>query len=679
MAKDDDILQDARELFEECEQRESDNRDAAKDDLDFGRLGIQWSDSDRKARDDEGRPCLTINKLPAFVRQVVNDARQNTPSIVVRPVDSAADVKTAEVMSGLIRDIEHQSDADTAYDTALDMTVSCGFGFYRINLEYVDDSSFAQDIRIKAVQNPFSIYGDPYSDAPDSADWNSAFVIDKMKRRAFENKFKGKDLVSWEDARWNEVSPSWKDGEDVTFAEFWVRDEVTKTISLLTNGEVIDLAVYKANLDSFQAQGIQPVGQTRAVKSHKVRQHLITACDVLETTEWAGRFIPIIPVYGEDLNVGGKRHLRSLIRDAKDPQRMHNYWRTVSTEMVALAPKAPWVGKKGAFKSDPNWATADKVSHATLEYDGDVQPSRQPFTGTPVGVINEALAASDDMKAIMGMYDASLGQRSNETSGRAILARQREGDVGSFHFSDNLARSVRHGGRILIDLIPHVYTTERVIRILGPDKKPQTVQIGPRDPNAPPPTDEQLQAADRIYDLTVGRYDLAVDAGPSFTTRREEAATQMMELIRVYPAAAPLIADLLAENLDWPGATEIAKRLKAMLPPQLQTPEEGAQNGQQPQGQQGAPAVPPEVIQQAQQIIEQLKQELASVSEELKQTKQDQFEARSKVLIDAYSAETDRLKLGLPAPNPLNPASLNMAGLPVPQPSQQPGEPGLAP
>jgi hypothetical protein len=681
--EDEDILEEARELFKECEEAEDDNRTEAEDDLRFARLGEQWRESDRKAREDEGRPCLTINKLPAFIRQVVNDARQNSPSITVRPVDSKADIETAEIMSGLIRDIEQQSSADIAYDTGIDYAATMGFGYWRFNLEYVDDNAFEQDIRFKRISNPFSVYGDPNSEAPDSSDWDVSFVLDRMKRDKFEKKFKGADLVSWDSPKWNDVGTPWKDGDYITYAEYWTREQIKKQIVLLSNGEIVALDDYKKQKAVFDSQDVTVVGSPRDVASHKVTQRMITGCDVLETTPWAGKYIPIVPVYGEDINVMGKRYLRSLIRDAKDPQRIHNYFRTVSAEVVALAPKAPFIGEAGFVpKNDTKWANANTKSYPYLEYvAGKKAPERQPFAGTPVGVINEALAAADDMKAVMGIYDASLGKQSNETSGKAILARQREGDVGSFHFIDNLSRAVKHGGRILIDLIPKVYSTPRIIRVLGQDLKTRNVQINQKfaGPNG----------VEKIFDLSVGRYDLAVDAGPSFTTRREEAANQMMELVRAYPAIAPMIGDLLAKNLDWPGAAEIAKRLHAMLPPQLQgmSSEDGqdqrqqGQPGPQPQG--GAPgamSIPPEVVEQAKQLIGKLQSELADKTAELQQVKTDKLEALAKTLIDAYQAETDRMKIapGMAVPSPLAALAGQMPQPPaVTAPSQQP-VPGLA-
>lgn len=618
MATDADILKDAKEAFDLAAEAEADNRKEALDDIRFARLGEQWPDSVKKQREREQRPCLTINRMPSFIRQVVNDARQNKPSIKCHPADDQADVETAEIINGLIRNIEYTSNADVAYDTAIENSVTCGIGYWRVKLDYAHDDTFDMDLCIDRVANVFSVYGDPHSTAADSSDWNRAFVTEMMKKIDFEKKYKGSKPVDWESLGYTTLKQPWAEGEQVMLAEYWERSEASRIIVALSDGTIIDAERYKAAKDVFEVMGLQVVGE-RTTKSWKVKQYILTGAEVLEQNDWAGKYIPIVPVYGDEINVEGKRYFRSLIRDAKDPQRMLNYWRTTSTEMVALAPKAPFIGPKGAFKSDlDKWNTANTQSHAFIEYDGQIPPQRQPYAGPAAGAIQEAMNAADDLKSIMGIYDASLGARSNETSGRAILARQREGDVSTFHFIDNLARAIRHTGRILIDLIPTVYTGERIIRVLGPEgDDPKNVPLG-----KPTQTEEGME---KVFDLTIGKYDLTVETGPSFTTRREEAAAQMTELLRVYPAAAPVIGDLLAKNLDWPGADEIAKRLQAMLPPQVK--------GQDPQ------------TAQMQQAIQQLQQQLGQMGQENQQLKTDKLIDVEKVRVDAYNAETNRLKV----------------------------------
>jgi len=580
---DDEIIKEAREAFELAAEAEAENRREALDDLRFARLGEQWPAAIRRERELDGRPCLTINRLPAFIRQVVNDARQNKPAIVVHPAGDGADPATAEVFNGLIRHIEQSSDAEVAYDTALDFAVTGGFGYFRINTRYASDDAFDQDLTVERVANPFSIYGDPNGTAADSSDWNCAFVVDTLPKAAFEARWKGADAVDWSADSYAALNSPWLDGERVMVAEHWRREAAQRAIVALSDGQVVEVAVYEKQKAMFDALGVSVVGRPRQVASHKVTQRIMTGAEVLETVEWAGRYIPIVPVYGEELHVDGRRRLRGLVRDAKDPQRMFNYWRTTSTELVALAPKTPFIGRKGAFETDSaKWATANTQSHAYIEYDGPEPPMRQEFASHPVGAAQQALSANDDMKAIMGLYDASLGAPSNETSGKAILMRQREGDVSTFHYIDNLNRAMRHAGRILLDLIPKVYSTPRVVRVLGADGQASAVAVnqppapaapgataGPAAPStAPAGQAGELGEIEKIYDLTVGKYDLTVTSGPSFTSRREEAANQMIELIRAYPAAAPVIGDLLAKNLDWPGADEVAERLQAMLPAQ---------------------------------------------------------------------------------------------------------------
>jgi len=617
---DDDILEEARAAFALAADAEAENRREALDDLRFARLGEQWPEKVRRERELEGRPCLTINRLPAFIRQVVNDARQNKPAIAVHPVDDGADPETAEVFNGLIRHIEQSSDAEVAYDTALDFAVTCGLGYFRINTRYAADDGFDQDIAVERVANPFSIYGDPEGAAADSSDWNTAFVVDTLPRAVFEARWKGAEPVDWEADDYGRLSGPWLDGDRVMVTEYWRRERTTRTILALSDGQVVEEAVYKAQKAMFDTLGVKVVGRPRQAASHKVSQRILTGAEVLETVNWAGRFIPIVPVYGEELMVDGRRRLRSLVRDAKDPQRMFNYWRTTSTELVALAPKAPFIGRKGAFETDSaKWATANVQSHAYIEYDGPEPPMRQGFAGVPAGALQEALNASDDMKSIMGLYDASLGARSNETSGRAIMARQREGDVSTFHYIDNLSRAIRHAGRILLDLVPKVYATARVVRVLGPDGAAKAVGVAPGGQGG-----EALKAIGKIYDLSAGKYDLTVRSGPSFTSRREEAATQMIELIRAYPAAAPLIGDLLARNLDWPGADEIATRLAAMLPPQAKGP---------------APEV-----EAAKAQLGQLAQALAAAKAEVAALKQDRVHEARKLEIEAFEAETNRIR-----------------------------------
>ena len=978
-------IKDIEQMFRDDLDRESENRNDAQEDIRFAKLGEQWPEEVKNDRKKEGRPCLTINRCPSFLRQVVNDSRINSPQIKVKPVDDEADPETAEILGGLIRNIEYSSQADVAYDTALDSSASCGMGFFKIVTDYCDEQSFNQDIFIRRVTNPMSIVFDTYGESIDGSDWTHAAEVEWLPEGQFERKYgKKTEKASFSSDVIDNINAD--ESDLIRVASFWHVDESEEKLLMLSDGTVISEAEFNKPHPDFgvpfkviaEEMGLV-VARTRKGTKRTVKQYVCGA-DIIETNDWAGKWIPIVPVFGEEVFVDGKRYLKSLIRDIKDPQRMFNYWRplaldtpiptptgwatmgmlkvgdevltetgkptkiigespvhlhrdcyrvtfddgssivadaqhpwpveeragrtakgfvwndriantdeltpgkhfiktpapldlphadlhidpyvfgvwlgdgtsacgritqadedieelrgliretgyvvgeakhyqgkagcfnvfglntklremgvrgdkhipanylraskaqreallqglmdtdgsidgkgqcsftsanpalakdfaelvrslgikavmckrvgrvrmwadgraasehadsyqfsftpsrtdtvfrlsrkvsiqkrerkehirrakryairsvervasvpvkciaigteshlflagegmipthnTASTELVALAPKTPFIGATGSFDTDADkWATANVKSHAFIEYDGPQPPQRQPFVGVPAGVIQEALNAADDMKSIIGLYDASLGARSNETSGKAINARKVEGDISTFHFIDNLAKSISHGGRILVDLIPKIYDTERVIRIIGVDGETKNVPLKK-------PTEHK--GIERIFDLGVGKYDVAVDTGPSFTTQREETAQQMMELLRSYPAAAPVIGDLLAKNLNWPDADVISKRLKAMLPPHLQ-------------GDEGDSNLPPEAVQQInglkkqmQGMGQQMQQgmgEFKKVMAELESIKADKMldmerlklDGR-KVEIDAYNAETNRLK-----------------------------------
>lgn len=576
---DEELLEEAMTNFALCEEADQENREAALNDLKFWRLGEQWPDWAKTSREDDNRPCLTINKGPAILRQVVNDARQNKPSIKVHPVDSAADVVTAEVVNDVIRGIEYASNADVAYDTAIEYAASCGMGYIRVLVDYAFDDAFDLDIIIASVANVFSVYGDPYSQNPDGSDWNMAFVTELLKEEDFEAKYPDAEKVDWKADR-DEKSKRWFDGEQVRVAEYWRRYEVERTIYLLNNGLILSEKDYLERSTVLTAGGIK-VAKRRKAKSHKVMQFILTADEVLERNEWQGRFIPIIPVFGEEINVEGKRIRKSLLRDATDAQMMFNMWRSSSAEMVALAPKAPFVGPKGAFKTDAaKWTTANTKSHPYLEYDGNVPPQRQPFAGVPAGIMQEAMLAADDIKAITGMYDASLGARSNETSGRAIMARQREGDVSTFHIIDNGNRAIKQCGRVVLDLIPHVINGPRVMRARGEDGKERSVPVNQEYQAG---QDEAGKAIMALHDLTSGKYDLTVSAGPSFTTRRQEVAAEMTEMMRSFPQSVPIVGPRVMKLMDLPEADKMADELKALAGggdkgPAQPTPEQQLKN-----------------------------------------------------------------------------------------------------
>lgn len=645
MAKDDKFLTLARNRRKQAIEATADNRRVQLDDVKFAAgspdNGWQWPSQVLKSRQNDpngARPCLTINKLPQHVKLVTNEQRQNRPSVKVLPVDDKGDPEIAELLNGIIRHIEVNSDADVAYDTACDNQVTHGEGFFRIVTDYCDATSFEQDILIRRVRNSFSVDMDPNIQDPSGADAEWCFISDELTEDEFEKEYPKAEPISWDVVGQGDEFVGWFDGDTkkVRIAEyFWFKDE-QKKLYLWRNGQT-----------SFEGDPL-PMGVSAVEKPLKERTTTVRTVmwtkmngqEVLDEREWVGRYIPIIRVVGNEYEVDGKIIVSGLVRNAKDPQRMVNYWTSQEAEMLALAPKAPFVGASGQFEGhEDKWKTANTVNYAYLEYEPIVQdgvaippPQRQMPPLPPAGIINAKLGSSDDLQATVGQYNPSLGAESKEKSGKAIVARQRQADVGTFHYIDNLSRAIRHCGRILVDMIPKIYDTERVARIVGEDGEPEQARINPDQEEAVRKVQHETGEIEKIYNPGVGKYDVAVTVGPSFTTKRQEAAEAMAQVLQGNPGLWQAAGDLFVKNLDWPGADELAKRLRKMVPPQLlEDDEDEGQNIEAKAAQ----------LAQAEQMLVAKEQQLAAAAQEM-----GQAEARAKAEIqaaDKAKAEMQRL------------------------------------
>lgn len=599
--KDEDLLRETVTRYERAAEFERENRDAAMDDLRF-RAGDQWTDEATRLR--KGRPTLTINRTGQFVRQIVGDVRLNKPAIKVRAADGAADPKVAEIYEGLIRHIENVSDADTAYITGVDNAATCGMGHWRVKTQYSNDDAFDQDIRIKRIKNPMAVLFDPNATELTRVDANWCFVIQNVSLDEFKLLYPDALVSSFELSQRYDwlVNTDWWTEDFVRIAEYWKKVPVEKTLWLMASGKVIDASDMTAEDEAAaQAETGDEIMRKRTVNSHKIVQYIVSGAEVLSGPhEWPGRYIPIVPVWGEEIHLGEKVYRHGIVRFAKDPQRMLNYHRSANAEAIALQPKAPFIVTPEQIEGQEQyWQEANTSSRPYLLYNATAnaqKPQREPPPQPNSAAIEAAQEAAQDMNATTGIYPPSLGERSNETSGKAILARERQGDVGSYLYVDNLSKAIAHTGRILVDLIPHIYDTPRVVRILGVDGTQRMVQINQE-------TDQMgMPLPARMNDLSVGEYDIEVEAGPSFSTKRDEAAESMMNFIQAVPPAGPLIGDLIAKNMDWPGADKIAERLRKVLPPGIAEPDENdPQAQQQPPMPPGPPPIDPAIVQAVQQ------------------------------------------------------------------------------
>lgn len=610
-----DELHEARERFKTASEAWKEDRLRYVEDTKF-RYGEHWPEKVKAQRELDNRPCLVVDKLNQYVRQVVNDSRQNRPSIKVRPVDSGADIKVAEVLQGYTRHVEERSSADTAYDSALECAVGGGFGFIRVLSEYAHEGTFDQELCIKRVRNPLTVYLDPNCQEADGSDARFAFVVEELPEDEYEAQYPKAEKVDWTA---DEELSEWFGEKKVRVAEYWWIEETDRTMHQLSDGSVCSDEEYQKAI----AEGITPPtpAQSRTMKVKTVKWARINGKQYLEGPKnWPGKWIPIIPVWGNEVEIDGKVIHTSMIHNSKDAQRLYDYSRSAFAERVALTPKAPFIAAVGATENfEREWSTANTANLSVLHFNHIDEsgnpippPRRESAADIPAGFAQDMQMSEHDIQSTLGMYNASLGATSNEKSGRAILARQKEGDITNFHYHDNLARAIRHVGRIIVDLAPKILDSTRVIRILGMDGKADMAQIDPNQPLA-----VNKVGGQEIFNIGVGTYDVAVSAGPSYTTRRQEAADAMVQMTQGNPALFPLIGDLMIRSMDWPMADEIADRIKIMLPPQIQQAE-------QKEGEQSPEVLA--VIQQAEQMQQQADQIMQEAAQQI-QTLQEENQA----------------------------------------------------
>lgn len=631
------IVAEVKKRFQRCQDFENEARELWKADIRFANgdpdNGWQWDDMMRKARELDKRPCLTINKTKQHNRQITNDARQNKPSIRVQPVDSGADKKTAEILNGVIRHIEANSNADVAYDTAAEHQVDGGIGYWRVVTDYASDDSFDQDIYIKRVKNPLNVLLDPDMQEADGSDARYGFVFEDLPRDEFTARYPNVDASSW---TIDSNSGDWYGKDHVRICEYFRRSEVADKLYADDQGNVFKASdMGKEQLVTAAAAG----WRSRPVKRQRVEWYLVAGDTVLEQKDWPGRYIPIVRVVGDEIEVDGKVDRKGHTRQMKDAQRMYNYNSSASVEYGALQTKTPILAAAEAIDGyEDHWNNANTQNKPYLPYNHRDElgnplpvPQRIPAPAPATLFLDGMRVASEEMKMASGQYDASMGAQSNETSGRAIMARQREGDTATFHFIDNIARAIKYTGRILIDLIPKVYDTPRLIRILGEDGKESHAHIDPQQQQAYVKQQTAAGELQEIYNPSIGRYDVVVAVGPSYSSRRQEAFQALTEMASRNPAVMQLAGDLVMKAADFPMAEQLAERFEKALPPNVK----------------GDDNVPPEV-QQMQKQLQQTEAQLQELGQRYNQLHDAKGVETQKLRLDSYRAETERLKIVFP-------------------------------
>ena len=568
----DDMIREGRERYNSYALVESDNLTEMLQDLRF-RGGEQWDLDIKRRRLADGRPVFTINRLPQFTNQVIGNIRMNPPQSKIRAASGTASKDTAATINGIVRNIEAQSRAQQVYIAAAENQVNCGQGFWRVTTQYSDDDGWDQDLRIERIMSPLAVLFDTSAVNPIRDDAEDCFVSEWIPLKTFKKRFPKASVTGW-DGGTNSVNDwtIWLKQDAVRICEWWRKVPTKRTLLLLENLQTLDIT----DMDRETVfQAVAEAGgyrREREVDSHRVTMTLMNGVEELqERTDWAGKYLPIVPVIGQEVHIGERVIRHGIIRYARDAQKLFNIHRSAMAEGVASAPKAKWQGTMKQFEGFINYyASAHRNNYPVLPYNVDGNAPGPPVRIAPEmpnqALITEIGMATQDMEATTGIYREQLGKETNAESGEAIIRRQRQGDVGTFVYSDNLAEAVAHTGRILVDLIPKIYDTERVVRTLGEDGSENFVRINFTDP----------MTGKKVNDISAGEYDVEASVGPAYGTRLEEQRSSMVAFFQAVPQAANIAPDLLAKAMDWTSSDEIAARLRApLVAAGVAKPEEG--------------------------------------------------------------------------------------------------------
>jgi len=624
----DEIVQEARERFDNASEGWGDIYEQSLSDISFiDDDEGQWEDSVRESR--HNRPCLTFDKLSASVDRVVGGQMAQMPSVKVRAAEEG-DEDIAEVYQGLIRQIDQRG--IQAFKTAFKFAVKSGWGCLLVDHNYIDDVSLDQDIILREIKNPFSVLLDPIIQAQHVQEARFGFMFEDMERKEFERLYPEAKSYSGEgDFETRGNLDTWVTDDYVRVADYFRVVLEESTLVQLSDGRVVDLKEVQPVRDELNLQGIT-LGKTRKVQRRKVERFKITGMEVLEEVECVGRFIPIVPMFGKTSNINGKYITRGIVRKAKDAQRLYNYSRSVAVEVTALTPKQPYFVTPAMIKGhEQKWRNMMVSSDPVLQFNFDQgqKPYREsPAQGSP-GLLQDAQFAAEDIKATTGIFDANIGQQGQETSGVAIGRRQFQGEMSNFEYQDQLIDSMELAGRIMIDMIPAVYDTERTIRIIGEDEREETVQVNKTL------MDAQTGTFVKTMDLNVGNYDIKIASGPSFTTRKQETAEQLSSMISQNPAMSQLVGDILFQNLDLVGGDEAIKRLRSA----------GVKAGIIEPNQEEAVALQSQ-IQASKQLEQQAAQlELALKQAEVATERAEAIERESKASMNTVKTAVEQMKL----------------------------------
>lgn len=613
-----DLLKEAKERFKLVLEKDKENRDTQRiDTLFVYSPGEQWPQDVKRQRKEWKELCLEFNQLKQFVAQVVNDQRQNRPGIRIHPADGEATKEVAEVIQGLIRSIEYESKAEAAYDNAFAQAVVGGRGWWRVRSEYCSEDGFDQKLVIDPIIDSLSVYADIDYQQPDGSDRRFAFVTERISKEEFKRQWPDKQENGWDD-----VDSIWITEDDVLVCDYYRRVCTTRTRVRMSDGA-------EGWLDEMPTppEGVT-IAQRRECDTYSVEWYKLGGNQVLEKYDWPGTMIPVICTTGDDMMLDGKRVYQGLTRHARDAQSMLNFGMTQQAIHLSLTPRAPWVAAEGQIEGYENiWKDANVKNFSVLPYkptsvDGHVVPPPQRTAPSlpDTGWINWCGSMISMIRSTIGMYENSLGIHGAETSGKAIIAREKQGDNATFNYVDNLSRAIALTGRIIVEVLPKYYDTQRKVHTIGLDESRNEVVVNQATVNPDDPTQSAIE-----NDLSRGKYSVVVEAGPSYATKRQESAETLTQIVQAYPPLMQIAGDIVLRAQDIPDADALADRIKLTLPPNIQQAEQAKQQG----GRKIDPQAMAMLAQKDQQLQQaaQMAQELGNRVQELESVAAEKLQA----------------------------------------------------
>ena len=608
-----DIFNEAKERLKICMDAEDENRNRARADLKF-REGDQW-DHDVTTTASEESPEITINLTDAMVRRVVNNMKQQRPRGKCHPVGDGADIEIADVINGIGRHIEYRSEVSVAYDSGADMAVTCGVGYWRLISEYISENSFQQEIRILPIRNIFTVYMDPSAVMPTGQDANWVIISVKMSKDEYKRRYPKAAMTDFSgDGTRDKLTREWESKLEIRLAEYFRIDERLEKLNLwksTAGQEFTKFASDKPSPDELKEMGNELL-ETREAMRKEVQWFKLNGLKVVDRRILPGQWIPVIRCEGNAVDIDGKIMRRGMVRAMEDAQRMVNYGEVAKIKRLGLTPKAPWIGAEGQFDGHPEWDDANIKAYSKLTYKpviiagpmGSEQllppPMRQPPAQIEQGFSEFVQGMRTNLVALAGMPNEPQAAQQEAISGVALERRDQLSDQSHFNYYDNQTLAIAQTWRVMLDWIPHYYSDERMQRIIGEDGTPKLVQI-----NAPDTADPAVKKIKN--DLSVGRYDVVMDTGPGYETKREEGATNLINLLKIGPLAEMVVktgSDLIFRALDYPYMQELADRIMATNP-------EGMDKilKELPERAQAIVKSMSQQIQQMQQVIQQLQLE----------------------------------------------------------------------